>query len=329
MGERRIGEGGFADAFVAPGAGTNARLDRITELFDWTRFDALLTSVRSPLGRPGYPALAMFKALLLQQWYALSDPGLEEALSDRLSFRRFCGFSLSDKTPDETVFVRFRAALMEHGLSEALFAEAARQLEARGLVVKRGTLIDASLIEASVKRPPRAGQPAAGEAPSGATAKAAGDPDAGFTRRGGRSHYGYKIHAAVDQGSGLIRDLRLTGAQVNDGEEMDALIQGDERAVYADKAYENKHRRRRLKAAGVKDRILHRSHKNQAGLPHWQRVRNSRIAPIRAAVEQLFGLMKRSYHYTRTRYRGLARNRSHLYLMGIAINMRRAEKLAV
>lgn len=316
MGEKRIGEGSFAEAFVAPGVGANKRLERIEGLFEWPRFEKLLRALRSPAGRKGYPALAMFKALLLQQWYGLSDPGLEEALLDRLSFRRFCGFSLDDATPDETTFVRFRTALAEQGVSQALFDEVNRQLDARGVILRTGTLIDASLVAASVARPPKS----AGEV-------SPRDGDASFTRRGGQSIFGYKAHLAVDAGSDIIRAARLTGASVGDSLVADDLIQGDEGAVYADRAYENKHRRRRLKAAGINDRIMHRSHKNQDGLPHWQRVRNRLIAPIRANVERLFGTMKRSYGYRRVRYRGLAKNRAHLYLLCIAINLRRAEKL--
>jgi len=316
MGERRIGGASFADAFMAPGVGRNARLERIEELFDWPAFAALLKPVRSEMGRKGYPALSLFKALLLQQWYGLSDPGMEEALLDRLSFRRFCGFALADATPDETTFVRFRAALAGHRIAEALFTELGRQLDARGLVLKQGTLIDASLVEAAVARP---------AGPSGT--RSGLDPDADWTRRGNKSHFGYKAHLAVDQGSGLIRDAALTSAKVNDTEAADALVQGDEGAVYADKAYESKARRKRLKDAGIKDRIMHRSHKNQNGLPYWQKLRNKLIAPIRAAIERPFGVLKRSYGYRRVRYRGLARNTSHLFLLCIALNLRRAEKL--
>ena len=316
MGEKRIGEVGFAEAFMAAGVGSNKRLERIEGLFEWRRFERHLKPVRSPEGRKGYPALALFKALLLQQWYGLSDPGLEEALGDRLSFRRFCGFALADATPDETTFVRFRAALAARGLTAKLLAETNRQLESRGLVLKTGTLIDASLVEASVARPSGA-----------AGAGSALDGDANWTRRGREGHFGYKAHVAVDQGSGLIRGAVLTPAKTSESEVADTLVQGDERAVYADKAYEHKARRRRLKAAGIKDRIMHRSHKHQPALPHWQAQRNHLIAPIRANVERVFGTLKRSYGYRRVRYRGLAKNQSHLYLLCIAINLRRAEVL--
>lgn len=316
MGEKRIGDGGFADAFMAPGVGANKRLERIEGLFEWSRFESLLRPVRSSLGRKGYPALALFKALLLQQWYGLSDPGLEEALGDRLSFRRFCGFSLSDATPDETTFVRFRQALAERGLAEKLLAETNRQLESHGLVLKTGTLIDASLVEASVARPSGA-----------AGAGSALDRDANWTRRGRVGYFGYKAHVAVDEGSGLIRDAQLTPAKTYESEVADDLVQGDEAAVYADKAYEQKARRQRLKASGIKDRIMHRANKHQPVLPHWQQVRNKLISPIRANVERLFGTMKRSYGYRRVRYRGLEKNQSHLHLLCIAINLRRAEVL--
>ncbi len=316
MGEKRIGEDGFADVFLAPGIGVNKRLERITRLFDWARLETLLKPLRSSLGRKGYPALAMFKALLLQQWYGLSDPELEDALGDRLSFRRFCGFCLSDPTPDETTFVRFRTALSDHGLSHKLFAEINGQLERQGLILKTGTLIDASLVEASVARPPMA---------KGRVSDL--DPSAEFTRRGQRSFFGYKAHLAVDEGSDLIRAAVLTGAGIAESLVADELIQGDERAIYADRGYENRHRRRRLKELRIKDRIMHRSHKHQVALPHWQQMRNKLISPIRANVERLFGLMKRSYGYRRVRYRGLKRNQSHLHLLCIAINLRRAEKL--
>lgn len=108
MAEKRLGQGSFADAFLGHGVGWNARLERIAEHFCWERFERLLRPLRASHGRPGYPTLSLFKALLLQQWYQLSDPGLEEALTDRISFRRFCGFALDEITPDETTFVRFR-----------------------------------------------------------------------------------------------------------------------------------------------------------------------------------------------------------------------------
>ena len=261
----------------------------------------------------------MLKALLLQQWYGLSDPGLEEALGDRLSFRRFCGFELDAPTPDETTLCRFRQALIAAGLQDRLLAELNRQLEQHGLLLRRGTMVDATLVAA---------QAAAPGMKQGAGAKSVVDPDADWTRQGGKAHFGYKAHLAMDQGSCLIRRAILTPAKVYESEVADALILGDERAVYGDRAYEQKERRRDLKARGIKDRIMHRRTKHQPLLPYWQQRRNRLIAPIRSTIEHLFGVMKRCYGYRRVRYFSLARNALQLELLCCAINMRRAAVLA-
>ena len=313
---------GFAEAFLPAGFGRNARLERIAALIDWVPVEALVKRVRpGTTGRPPYRPLAMVRALLLQQWYGLSDPGLEEALLDRVSFRRFCGLALEERTPDETTLCRFRLSLVEAGLGEALFAEVSRQLDAAGLMVKSGTLIDASLVEAAVRRP------ADHSTPPGEESRSAHDPDANWTRtaRGTRRFFGYKIHIGIDQGSGLIRSRQVTPAKVYESEVADDLILGDEAAVYADKAYEKRARREALKARGVRDRIQHRRVRGQARLPHWQHVRNRLIGRVRTAVERTFSELKRGpYGFTRMRYRGLARCRLHLDLAAIAYNMRRA-----
>lgn len=150
----------LVEALLPAGFGRNERLERITGLIDWGPLERLVAPLRSgEMGRPPYDPLAMFKGLLLQQWYGLSDPGLEEALLDRVSFRRFCGFALDAETPDETTFCRFRNTLKEAGLGEALFKEVLRQLETAGFVLKRGTLIDATLIQSAVRAPPSGSTP--------------------------------------------------------------------------------------------------------------------------------------------------------------------------
>ena len=314
-------QGGFAEAFLPAGFGRNARLERIAALIDWAPVEVLVKRVRAgQTGRPPYRALAMVKALLLQQWYGLSDPGLEEALSDRVSFRRFCGLSLEEPTPDETTLCRFRLALVAAGLGEALFAEVSRQLDAAGYMIKAGTLIDASLVEASVRRPPD------GTTAKGEESRSPHDPDANWTRAGKhrRTFFGYKLHIGIDQGSGLIRSRQVTPAKVYESEVADALILGDEAAVYADKAYEKHARREALKARGAKDRIQHRRKRGQPALPHWQTVRNKLIGRVRTAVERTFSELKRGpYGFTRMRYRGLERCRLHVDLAAIAYNLRR------
>ncbi len=348
---------GFAEALVNPKVGRNRRLETIDGQVDWAPFGSLLPQPKpatSP-GRPGYPSLAMFKAVLLAQWYQLSDPALEEALSDRISFRRFCGFALDDATPDETTLCRFRNELADSGAGEKLMAELCRQLDVRGLIVKEGTMIDATMIEAQAARPkdkkppaessaessaertvaPHAGNAEmAGEtavssaetaaSPGSATpSKPAFDRDARFARKGGKSFYGYKAHVAVDCGSGLIRRACLTPANVHDSVPADGLVMGDEKAVYADKAYSKHTRRLALKSRGINDRIMHRANKHQPELPHWQKVRNRLISGIRAQVERTFGIWRRAYGYQRVRYFRLATNAFELQMKCFAFNLRR------
>ena len=139
------GQLGFADAFMSPGLGTNRKLERLDGLIDWSRLEGLAARVREGRrGRPPYAPLAMLKALYLQALYDLSDPGLEEALLDRLSFRRFCGFALDGGTPDETTICRFRADA--GAVLEAAFEEINHQLDVAGLILRKGTLMDATLV---------------------------------------------------------------------------------------------------------------------------------------------------------------------------------------
>lgn len=298
------------------GAGSNRRLERIGGLIDWTAMERLLAPLRAPTGRPGYPPLAMVRALLLAQWYQLSDPGLEEALADRLSFRRFCGFGLDEGTPDETTLCRFRAALAERDLTGVLFAELGRQFDAKGLVLKAGTLIDATLVEADADvRKGADGKPVTVER------------EAGFARRRGRAFFGFKAHVAVDEGSGLVRRAVLTPANVNESQVADRLIIGDEAAVYGDKAYDSAERRATLSARGIDDGIMRRGHRARP-LGAEDIARNQRLVPIRCAIERIFGTLKRHYRWTRVRYRGLARNAAHLHLLCLALNLRRAAVLS-
>src|ERR1700760_4613739 len=193
-------------------------------------------------GREGvlsYPLLTYVRLLLLRQWHGLSDEGLEAAVDDRLSFRRFAGIPLAESVPDHSSVWRFREQLAQRGLAEKLLAEVNRQLDAKGLILRRGTLIDATILEAAV-RPPTGD---AGEVSER-------DPQAGWTRKNGKSRFGYKAHVAVDAGSGIVREAVMTPADVHDSVPADDLVQGDEAAVYADKAYDSEARRAGLRARG-------------------------------------------------------------------------------
>jgi IS5 family transposase len=311
---------GFVEAWLDPRLGSNEKLQAIAGAIDWSRLEPIVRRIRpGETGRPPYDPLSMLKALYLQRLYDLSDPGLEEALLDRLSFRRFCSLSLDERTPDETTICRFRAAAAEAGVMEACFVEITRQLEAQGLMLKRGTLMDASIIKAKHSPPPRE---------TGLGAKHEKEPDADWTYKNGRSMFGYKAHLGVDQGSGLIRRVIVTSAKVYESEVADGLIVGDERAVYGDKAYPQRARHHRLKELGIKDRIMRRANRWHPELPRWRRRWNDLVARRRAPVEAVFSAMKRIYGLSRARCSTLARNAVDVFAFAAIYNLRRVTLLA-
>lgn len=291
-------------------------LDRINEELDWRRFGKTLRKVfkDSKDGRPSYPPVMLFKVLLLQQWYGLSDPMAEEAIGDRFSFRRFLGLGLHEAVPDETTICRFRGRVAEKGLGDKLLRELNRQLDRKGLLVKHGTLVDASLIEAQT-RPPRKDDP---HPPK--------DADADWTVKNNQPTYGFKLHVGVDDGSGIIRKAEMTPASTHDSRVFEELLSGDERAVYADKAYDDTARRERLQKRGINDGILKKGRRNRP-LTEWERTWNRYLSAIRSPVERVFGTLKRSYGFGRARYVGLSRNRNHAYLLAMAFNMRKMTRL--
>jgi IS5 family transposase len=315
MAERMVGQLGFADGLVS--GGDETILDRIAMVLDWQPVAAILGS-RSGTGpgSPSYPGLVLLRCLLLGVWHDLSDPALEAAIKDRLSFRRFAGLSLHDAVPDHSTLWRFRAELAANGLIERVFAEIVRQLEAKGLVVKRGTLIDASLVAAAAN-PPR-------KQATDAPVKPSADPDARWGRKGKMSVFGYKIHIGADAAHTIVRRVDFTEGSVTDTEPADGLICGDERAVYGDQAYYTHARHARLTAAGIKDRLMRRPNKHHPELPVRHKRRNRLIGRVRSAVERPFAVLKQHYGLRRMRFFTMVRNKTHVLLAFCAYNLRRA-----
>ncbi len=288
-------------------------LDRIAALLNWGPLTYRLEKhCRKPDGRPPFAPIVMFRALLLAQWYGLSDRDLEEALCDRLSFRRFAGLGMEQATPDHSTLCRFRERLNEAGLTEKLLALVNGQIEAKGLLLKRGTLIDATVVESAAARP-RPGTQGA-------------DPDAAFLKHEGKtgSRYGYKAHIAADEGSLLVRTAKLTPANVAETMVADELIiaNSDSGAIYADKAYDTHARRTLLGRLGIADGILHRPNKHHP-LNERQKQHNAMRSKIRCRVETVFAVLKQVYGYRRTRYFSLVRNQLQLTLLAICFNLRR------
>jgi len=316
MAVKRTGQLSLGEAFLAgAGLAKSSPLDRLLGLVEWYRFEKLLARLRdNGPGRAAWPPLVLFKALLVQSLYGLSDRELEEALFDRLSFRRFVGLGLEEGVPDHTVLNRFRNLLIGEGLLERLFGELDGQLEEAGVMVKRGTMLDATVIDA-VSRP-------------GSEERPSQDGDARFGRSSGKGfRFGYKAHVGVDAGSGLIRSVVTTPANVNDTVVADRLIRGDERSVLADAAYDTHARRLRLKAEGRKARIARRPNRHHPKLPSRLLRYNRLIARRRAAVETTFATLKRRMGLT-IRYVGLVKANAQVLLAAIAFNLRRWAAIA-
>jgi IS5 family transposase len=320
MGQRRIGQLGLLDAAVSRRGGRRREaLDEINGLMDWPAFERVLAVIPvAAKGEPSFPALMMFKVLLLQRWYGLSDPAMEAALFDRLSFQRFAGLSLDDETPDHSTIWRFRERLSKDRLIERLFAELSRQLDARGFLIKQGTLIDASMVTSAARRPRKE---------EGPTSQV--DPDARFGADNDRHRFtfGYKMHAAVDQGSSLVRNGLLTSANIQDVSVAPDLIPAEAGTVYADRGYHSKALREHLQAQGFGDGVMRRGQKAKP-LSATEIERNHRIVPLRSPVEAVFGTLKRTYGFTRMRYINAARNLVAFLLACIAYNLKRGLVLA-
>jgi IS5 family transposase len=320
MAERTNADHGLIDGITAElgGPRTTALLSRLDAAVPWAalvRPVAALPEYRGGEkgGRPAWPALTMLKCVMLAKWFGLSDPQLEECLQDRLSFRRFVGLSLTDTTPDETTFVRFRARLRERGLDRTLFDDTLRHLEKRGLLVKDGTLVDAMIVEQARGR----------KRDDGTSTR---DPEASFTRKNGETYHGYKGHVAADR-RGLVTDYRFSDAAPHDSNFIDELTRDEKQMVVADSAYRSVEREAALNARGVACAIAFKRKKGQKDLPPLLKKLNRMIASVRAAVEHPFAWM-RSMGYRRVRYRGLRRNALDFALTLVAYNWKKSLSLA-
>ena len=321
MARKRVGQLGLGDGLVASRRGrTPDQLERISGLIDWSGIARVLAPIEPKAagkGMAGWPSLVLFRALLLQRWYDLSDEALEASLFDRLSFLRFCGLSLEDDVPDHSTIWRFREKLAKAGLVEPLFAELQRQLESHGVLVKRGTLIDATLMQAAARRP---------RMEEGKTSP--NDPDARFGTNNERRRYefGYKAHIGMDHGSGLVRTQLLTPANAQEVSVATALITGDEDEVLADRGYDSRALRDHLDERGIADGIMRRGRVNRA-LSADEVLRNHAIAPRRRPVEKVFGALKRIYGLRRLPYFNRARNAVCLAFALIGYNLRRLDRM--
>lgn len=306
MARRRIGQEQFAIGGSTCGKSTS--LDEISLLLDWTELDRLLGGISaSAKGEPGWPPLALLRAMLLATWHDLSDVRLAEALHDRASFRRFCGFASHEPTPERTAFVRFRAALVRRGLDRPLFEAVTRQLDRHGVVIRIGTLVDATLLpSASIQHD--------GEARW-----------AGHRRR--KPVHGYKAHVATDQEAGLIRGVEITTANIHDAAELAAILPDAPGDTYGDTAYSGSKPEAAIRARGGTPRVVHTGTWGGTKALAQLKAHNAEVRRVRARIEKVFGTCKRSYGLRRMRWLGLAKAGLQVRLTAIAYNLRRSWRL--
>lgn len=294
---------------------TGAFLDRMQSLIPWSVISAELTPALydGQTGRPGFPVTVLVKALLLEAWFNLSDPELEEQVLDRLSFQRFLGVADRKDIPDETTICRFRAKLVDIGACEDIFTFVQMVIDEEGVAVRPGTLVDATIIDA----------PRGRKRPDGSSTR---DAEAGFTKKNGGWHHGYKAHVATDAGGRFIRKVITTSASVHDAGAFAALTTGEGLAVFADKAYISEEKKRDFRTRGVYWGVLDRAARNHS-LSARQERRNRQKASVRSRVEHVFAWMKRLMGYRRARYRGLRKNTAHALLITAAYNLKRLDSI--
>lgn len=290
-------------------------LAEMEQVLPWTRLYALIEPhypKGSPAGgRPPLPLERMFRIYCLQQWYNLSDPGAEDALYDSIAMRQFAGVRTdADVIPDETSILNFRRLLEKHKLTARLFSEISAYLSERGLFVGKGTMVDATIINAPS---------------STKNAKGKRDPQMHQTRKGKQWYFGMKVHTGTDTDSGLVHTVIGTPANVADVNVLGELLHGAESSLHGDSAYHSKDLKEQAEAAGVEFNVNQRGTKTRP-LTRWQRLRNRRLSRVRATVEHPFLVVKQLWGHAKVRYRGLKKNMAQMYTLFALANVYRVRR---
>ena len=282
-------------------------LTEMDAVIPWDRLLALIEPhyPKGETGRPPKLLATMLRIYFMQQWFNLSDPGAEDGLYDSESMRRFAELDLADDAiPDETTILNFRHLLEQHRLTEAIFGAVRGLLEERRLLLKSGTIVDATLIEAP---------------PSTKNEEGKRDPEMKQTRKGNQWHFGMKLHVGTDR-QGLVHSLTATNAAQHDVTQMPELLHGEEREVFGDQAYWKQADRETLEALGVRYRVNRRMASGHALPERWRLINRAR-SRIRARGEHAFHVVKRLWGFAKVRYRGIAKNLARAFTMFALANL--------
>jgi IS5 family transposase len=255
-------------------------------------------------GRPPVGLQRMLRMYFVQHWFNLADEACEEALLDSTALRRFVGIDLGrERVPDGTTLLKFRRLLEKHKLGEELFATVGQVLQARGLKVGTGTIVDATII---------------GAPSSTKNADRARDPEMHQTRKGQQWYFGMKMHIGVDSRTGLAHSAVVSAANVHDKHPLPDLLHGNEQRVYGDSAYASQRELIESKAPRAKD-FTNQRVRRAGEVDEAVRSKNRNKSKVRARVEHVFAVVKRLWGFTKVRYRGLAKNATRSFVaLGLA-----------
>ena len=314
-------------------------LEQLTRYIDFEQFRPRLEAIfareeQSASGRRPYDTVLMFKILILQRLYNLSDEQAEFQITDRLSFTRFLGLKLGSKIPDFSTVWRFREALSQAGAVKGLFDQFTRHLEEKGVIGKSGAIVDASFVEVPRQRNSREEnqQIKAGTVPPDWKDQPAKlshkDVDARWTKKNQETFFGYKDHVRTDADTVLITDYVVTDAAVHDSQVLDQLVGKDDRGMklWADSAYKSAKTDRQLKGWKIENQIHEKAARSHP-LSKEQKTHNRQKSKIRCLVEHVFGHIETSMHGPELAYIGLKRITSGVGLANLAYNMSRFTQL--
>lgn len=284
-------------------------LGEMDQVVPWTRLLKLIAPhyPKAGNGRAPMPLETMLRIYFLQQWFNLSDPAAEDSLYDIESMRRFCGIELSDNAvPDETTILHFRRLLERYQLTEAIFQAVNRLLADQHLLLKSGTLVDATIISAPS---------------STKNADRSRDPEMTQTKKGNQWYFGMKVHIGTDR-KGIVHTVTTTTAKEADITQLPALLHGQEKVVHGDRGYFSAEANGYLKKRGMRSRLQKRAASGHP-LTEFEKACNQRWSSVRAFVEHPFHVIKRLWGFVKVRYRGLAKNTARVFALMALANLYR------
>jgi IS5 family transposase len=321
MGGKQLGFGDYEQTTARKRTKRERFLGQMQAVVPWKALIDLIEpyypKTGSKGGRPPYPLETMLRIHLMQQWYDLSDPAMEDALIEVPTMRRFAGIDLiSDRIPDETTILSFRHLLEKHNLGKQIFETVKAHLKANGMAMKQGTIIDATLIAAPSSTKNKKGKR---------------DPEMHQTKKGNQWYFGMKLHIGVDKDNGLIHAIETTSANVHDLTPAAELLHGQETVVYADSGYQGIEKREEMKGKAIGFRVAMRPGKRRA-LPDTPEGRLDDLietakAHIRAKGEHPFRVIKRQFGFQKTRLRGMHKNGCKVNVLAALANLFMARHL--